>query len=199
MDEEPPAMSTTMIGLDTAKAVFQVHAVDEAGKTAMKRKLQRSELIPFFERQEACTVVLEACGAGHHWARLLGGLGHEVKGGLRYRPISAGARWEAGCAIYVADSWSHVSFGLTRPHASGATRDGYQIQGLVDVTCHGPRQGRRCWRTRFSSSGAKRCTQRYMVVWSTATPRSASMSSRSRRSEERRVGKECRSRWSPYH
>src|SRR3954471_16753396 len=39
---------------------------------------------------------------------------------------------EAGRAIYVADSWSHVSFGLTRPHASGATRGGHQIQGLVD-------------------------------------------------------------------
>src|SRR4051794_27087026 len=40
---------------------------------------------------------------------------------------------EAGRAIYVADSWSHVSFGLTRPHASGATRGGHQIQCLVDV------------------------------------------------------------------
>jgi hypothetical protein len=40
---------------------------------------------------------------------------------------------EAERAIYVADSRSHVSFGLTRPHASGATRDGRQIQGLVDV------------------------------------------------------------------
>ena len=72
-------MSITMIGLDTAKSVFQVHGVDEAGKTALKRKLRRSELIPFFEKQEACTVVIEACGAAHHWARLLGGLGHEVK------------------------------------------------------------------------------------------------------------------------
>ena len=35
-------------------------------------------------------------------------------------------------------------------------------------------------RVRFSSSGAKRWTQRYMVVWSTSTPRSASMRSRSR-------------------
>ena len=41
-------MSITMIGLDTAKSVFQVHAVDEAGKTAIRRKLRRSELIPFF-------------------------------------------------------------------------------------------------------------------------------------------------------
>ena len=68
-------MSITMIGLDTAKSVFQVHAVNETGKVEMKRKLQRSELIPFFEKQEACTVVLEACGAAHHWARVLTGLG----------------------------------------------------------------------------------------------------------------------------
>ena len=45
----------------------------------MKRKVRRAELIPFFEAQDCCTVVIEACGAGHHWARLLGGLGHEVK------------------------------------------------------------------------------------------------------------------------
>lgn len=59
-------MSITMIGLDTAKSVFQVHAVDNAGKAAIRRKLRRSELIAFFEKQEACTVVMKACGAAHH-------------------------------------------------------------------------------------------------------------------------------------
>ena len=72
-------MSITMIGLDTAKSVFQVHAVNETGKVEIRRKLRRSELIPFFEKQEACTVVMEACGAAHHWARVLTSLGHEVK------------------------------------------------------------------------------------------------------------------------
>ncbi len=72
-------MSVSMIGLDTAKSVFQVHAVDQAGKPEIKRKLRRNEVIPFFEKQDACTVVLEACGAAHHWARMLVGLGHEVK------------------------------------------------------------------------------------------------------------------------
>ena len=72
-------MSISMIGLDTAKSVFQVHAVNEAGKVEVRRKLRRGEVAPFFEAQEACTVVLEACGAAHHWARLLAGLGHEVK------------------------------------------------------------------------------------------------------------------------
>ena len=72
-------MSITMIGLDTAKSVFQVHAVDGAGKTAMRHKLRRSELIRFFAGQPPCTVVMEACGAAHHGARVLGGLGHGVK------------------------------------------------------------------------------------------------------------------------
>jgi transposase len=68
-----------MIGLDTSKSVFQIHGVNEAGKVELKRKLRRSELIAFFEKQESCPVVMEACGAAHHWARILSGLGHTVK------------------------------------------------------------------------------------------------------------------------
>jgi transposase len=72
-------MSIVMIGLDIAKSVFQLHGVDAGGKVRLKRKLRRGELIAFFERQPRCTVVMEACGGAHHWARVLGGLGHEVK------------------------------------------------------------------------------------------------------------------------
>ena len=72
-------MSITMIGLDIAKSVFQLHGIDASGKVQLKRKLRRSELIPFFEGQPRCTVVMEACGAAHHWARVLAGLGHEVR------------------------------------------------------------------------------------------------------------------------
>src|SRR5689334_20920020 len=72
-------MSITMIGLDTAKSVFQIHGVNETGKVELRRKLRRSELIAFFEKQESCTAVMEACGAAHHWARILTGLGHTVK------------------------------------------------------------------------------------------------------------------------
>src|ERR1700731_3572222 len=101
-------MSITMIGLDTAKSVFQVHGVNETGKVEIRRKLRRSELIPFFEKQEACTVVMEACGAAHHWARVLSSLGHEVKliapeavrpfvkKGKKNDPADAAALCEAG-------------------------------------------------------------------------------------------------------
>ncbi|MDO9714314.1 IS110 family RNA-guided transposase [Paracraurococcus lichenis] len=72
-------MTISMIGLDTAKHVFQVHGVDAAGTAALKRKLRRDEVVPFFEQQERCTIVLEACGGGYYWARMLTQLGHEVK------------------------------------------------------------------------------------------------------------------------
>jgi transposase len=72
-------MSVVMIGVDTSKSVFQVHGVDSAGKAVIRRKIRRDDLIAFFEKQEACTVVMEACGAAHHWGRTLTGLGHDVK------------------------------------------------------------------------------------------------------------------------
>ena len=59
--------------------MFQIHGLNKTGKVEIKRKLRRSELIAFFEKQESCTVVMEACGAAHHWARMLTGLGHTVK------------------------------------------------------------------------------------------------------------------------
>jgi error-prone DNA polymerase len=71
-------MQAITIGLDLAKSVFQLHMVDDTGHVA-RRKLRREGLIPFFAGQQACLVVMEACGAAHHWGRLLTGLGHEVR------------------------------------------------------------------------------------------------------------------------
>ena len=72
-------MSITMIGVDTAKSVFQIHGVDAAGQVVIRRKLLRSELPAYFEKQDPCAVVMEACGAAHHWARVLAAFGHDVK------------------------------------------------------------------------------------------------------------------------
>lgn len=72
-------MNTIMIGLDLAKNVFQVHGVDAAGQVTMRRKLRRSQVERFFAELAPCVVGLEACGGAHHWARVLGRLGHEVR------------------------------------------------------------------------------------------------------------------------
>jgi len=37
--------TTTTVGLDLAKNVFQVHGVDAAGKVTLRKQLRRSELL----------------------------------------------------------------------------------------------------------------------------------------------------------
>ncbi len=72
-------MQATTIGLDLAKHWFQVHGVDASGAVAIRRKLRRSEVLPFFRSLPPCLVGIEACATAHYWARELISLGHEVK------------------------------------------------------------------------------------------------------------------------
>ena len=65
-------------GLDTSKQVFQVHGVDEQECPALRGQLRRAEVEKFFAKLPPTRVGLEACGAAHHWARVLRRLGHEV-------------------------------------------------------------------------------------------------------------------------
>jgi len=67
------------IGLDTSKHVFQVHAVDIEDRVVLRRQLRRGEVAVFFGALKPTVIGLEACGASHHWARLLQGLGHTVR------------------------------------------------------------------------------------------------------------------------
>ena len=72
-------MEVTTIGLDIAKRVFQAHGVGGAGKAVLRRKLQRAEVLAFFEKLPPCLVGIEACGTAHHWAREIRALGHDVR------------------------------------------------------------------------------------------------------------------------
>lgn len=72
-------MQITTVGLDLAKRVFQVHAVDASGGVVVRKALRRSQVLPFFTRLPPCLIGMEACGTSHHWARGLTKLGHEVR------------------------------------------------------------------------------------------------------------------------
>src|SRR5450756_709203 len=72
-------MKITTIGIDLAKAVFQIHCVDERGKVAVRKQLKRAEMSSYFANLEPCLIGMEACGSAHHWARKLQGYGHTVK------------------------------------------------------------------------------------------------------------------------
>lgn len=65
--------------IDTSKSVFQLHGVNAAEQVVVRRKLGRGDMVRFFARLAPTMVGLEACGASHHWARVLGELGHTVR------------------------------------------------------------------------------------------------------------------------
>ena len=67
------------IGMDTSKHLFQLHGVNAAEAPVLRKKLRRKEMIAFFEKLTPTVIAIEACGASHHWARLLQSFGHSVK------------------------------------------------------------------------------------------------------------------------
>jgi transposase len=69
----------TTVGLDLAKHVFQVHAVDASGKVIIARAVRRGQLVAFFQSLPPCLVGMEACGSAHYWARQLMALGHDAR------------------------------------------------------------------------------------------------------------------------
>jgi transposase len=71
--------ATTMVGLDTAKNVFQLHGVDARGKVTLRKRLRRGQLTDFFANLPPCVVGLEATRGAHHWSRVLGTFGHTVR------------------------------------------------------------------------------------------------------------------------
>lgn len=72
-------MKITTAGIDLAKNVFQVHGVNEHGKTSLKKQLKRAQMLPYFANLPPCLIGMEACGSAHYWARKLSRLGHTVK------------------------------------------------------------------------------------------------------------------------
>ena len=69
----------TMIGVDLAKNVFQLHAASMTGQPKFRKKLSRQNFLKFMAEQPPAVVVMEACGSAHYWAREMIKLGHEVK------------------------------------------------------------------------------------------------------------------------
>ena len=59
----------TIIGIDLAKRVFQVHGAYSDGSDAFRKKLSRGQVLAFFAQQPRCVVAMEACATAHGWGR----------------------------------------------------------------------------------------------------------------------------------
>lgn len=69
----------TVVGVDTAKSVFQLYSVDMETGEVINKQLRRSQFLTWFANRTPCLIGMEACGGSQHWARQLQVLGHQVK------------------------------------------------------------------------------------------------------------------------
>ncbi|QIR13405.1 IS110 family transposase [Shewanella aestuarii] len=71
----------TRVGVDIAKSVFHVHAVDRFGERQWKGKYSRTKWLNAITDKvpQGAEVAMEACGSSHYWGRELQKRGYKVK------------------------------------------------------------------------------------------------------------------------
>lgn len=68
------------VGVDLAKLVIQVHAVDASGARVVARALKRDQFMAWCAQlPPGCLVAMEACSSAHHWARRLRAMGLDAR------------------------------------------------------------------------------------------------------------------------
>lgn len=71
-------MQVKLIGIDLAKSVFQLCALNQAGKVICNRQIRRHRLMRELEQFSPTTVAMEACSSAHYWGRRFAQLGRQV-------------------------------------------------------------------------------------------------------------------------
>lgn len=71
-------MNATTVAIDLAKDVFELAWADAQGRVLARKRLRRQALPGAFDNVPPLTVVMEACGSSHYWARRLERLGHRA-------------------------------------------------------------------------------------------------------------------------
>jgi transposase len=66
------------IAIDTSKAVFTLHGIDQTDRPVLRTELRRAQMIAFFKKLPPTVIAMEACGGSHYWARELTALGHRI-------------------------------------------------------------------------------------------------------------------------
>ena len=77
-ERRSPPVNHSTIAVDLAKSVFEIAVSTHAGHVSEHYRLSRPRFELFFAERQPATVLFEACGSAHHWARELRGLGHTV-------------------------------------------------------------------------------------------------------------------------
>ena len=68
-----------VVGIDLAKYVFSIHAVEIYGKCKLRKTIKRNKLLAEIANIASFIVAMEACSGAHYWAREFTKLGHDAR------------------------------------------------------------------------------------------------------------------------
>ena len=68
----------TLVAVDLAKSVFEVAVSHHPGQVAKNSAATRATVRQLLAQLPPATVVMEACGSAHFWARRIRPLGHDA-------------------------------------------------------------------------------------------------------------------------
>ncbi len=124
-------MKITRVGLDLAKQVIQLHAVDAHERVVKRVALKRDALLGFFQNLPPCMVGMEACAGAHDWARRLQAMGHAVKllPPHRVKPYVHGQKNDRNDAAAICEAMTRPTMSLV-PIKSVSQQEG---QALVRI------------------------------------------------------------------
>ena len=132
-------LNVTRVGVDLAKNLIQVCALDASGKVLANKSLPRDKFLAWCTEQlpPECLVAMEACSGSHHWARELNKRGFTAKiisASLvePYRMEGKGGKNDANDAFAVSEA-------AARPKMRFIPVKSRQQQGLLCV--HRIREG----------------------------------------------------------
>jgi transposase len=71
-------MKINLLGIDLAKNVFQLCALNQANKVLFNRAVRRPRLRQTIAQFEPTTIAMESCSSAHYWGRAFEAIGHLV-------------------------------------------------------------------------------------------------------------------------
>lgn len=71
-------MKIKLIGIDLAKNVFQLCALNQANKVLYNRTVRRAQFRSTVARLQPTTLAMESCSSAHYWGRTFEAMGHRV-------------------------------------------------------------------------------------------------------------------------
>lgn len=132
------------VGVDLAKRVIQVHAVDGAGRVVTNRALARDKFLAWCAQlPPGCMVVMEVSSSAHHWARQLLAMGLDAR--IVSAQLAAPYRAEGASGKNDANDAAAICEAAGRPHMRFIPVKSVEQQSMLCV--HRLREGVKADRT----------------------------------------------------